>query len=118
MVDTAVYLGAENNTAQHQLKASMLFEIKLAELSLPNEQRRNRTAQNNQMPMAEASKLYPGYDWVDYINNILDSKNITVDENEVINVATPTVVRKIGQYIPTVDNQVVANYMMWGMLKA
>ena len=113
MVETAVYLGADKNTATDQLMASLLFELKLAELSLPNEQMRNHTALNNHMTLTEASKIYPGYDWVDYINNYLDNDDVTVDANEVINVKMPMEIQKIGEYIKTVDKIVVANYMMW-----
>ena len=113
MIETAVYLGADKDTATDQLKASLLFEFKIAELSLSNDQMRNPTALNNQMTLAEASKLYPGYNWVDYINNFFNNKDATVNANEVINVATPTVIYKIGNYIKTVDSRVVANYMMW-----
>jgi len=41
MVDSAVLLGAESELALNELKESLLFEIKLANITIPKEERRN-----------------------------------------------------------------------------
>jgi len=118
MVDVAVYFGAEPETAEKELKDSFEFEQKLAKITLPKEELRNKTAINNPMTISEFSKLYPGYDWVHYMNNRLDNKDIIVDENEVVNVEVPKYVEALTDLLSTVDNRVVANYMMWRYIES
>ena len=110
MVDTAVYLGANEKIAKHKLEEVLKFEIKLAEMSVSLEETRNKTALNNQMTIKELSKMYLNYDWLDHINNIIDSK---MTDNEIVNLVVPKYFTALGTYIPTVDVQVIANYMIW-----
>jgi len=118
MVDTAVYLGANRETAETELKESLLFELKLAEMTSPREERRNKTRLNNPMTITQASALYPDYDWVDHINNILDNQEVTVEASEIINVAEPGYFKAVGEYLPTVSKRVLANHMMWRFIKS
>ena len=47
MVDSAVYLGAEQADAEVQMLKALQVELKLAEMSISKEERRNETALNN-----------------------------------------------------------------------
>ena len=47
MVDSAVYLGAEQADAEVQMLKALQVELKLAEMSSSKEERRNKTALNN-----------------------------------------------------------------------
>ena len=49
MVNVAVLLGADRETASRELKESLLFEIELAQASMPREMRRNATRLYNPM---------------------------------------------------------------------
>jgi len=118
MVDAAVYLGANKETAEKEMKEALKFELKLAEMSIPSEEKRNKTALNNQMTIREMSKMYPDYDWVDHINELLNSEDEDLDENEIVNVAIPKFVKALAAHMPSVDKKVVANYMMWRFVKS
>ena len=118
MVDTAIYLGADEQRAEQELKDALNFELELSEMTLPQEKRRNETALNNLMTIKEASKLFPGYDWLDHINKLLDSEEIKLDENEIINLAVPRYFEALGKYLPTIDDKVIANYMIWRFVQS
>ena len=113
MVDTAIYLGADEQRAEQELKEALKFELDLAEMTLPEEKRRNITALNNLMTIKEAIKLFPDYDWLDHINKHLDSEEITLDENEIVNLVVPEYFEALGMHLPTVSDKVIANYMIW-----
>ena len=73
MVQTAVLLGADEQTAKDELKESLLFEISLAELTAPAEERRNATALYNPTTLAEMPHLEglpPS--WTQYIQNLFE----------------------------------------------
>ena len=113
MVDTAVYLGAKKQAAKQDLKNALNFEIELAKISFPVEEMKNFTALKNRMTIKELSRIYGDYDWLDHIKSILDSKEIKLEENEIVNVVTPKYFKALGAYLPTVDVRVIANYMIW-----
>ena len=49
MVEAAEYLGAEKDDAAQQMKEALQFELKLANLTLKREERRNISALNNKV---------------------------------------------------------------------
>jgi len=118
MVDIAVFLGAEQQVAEYQMKKALELELKLAEISLPREERRNKTALYNPMTIKEASEFYPSLPWVEYINVILDpERKVNVDENEIVNVAVPQYLKDFKDFIDDIEPRTIANYIVWRSIK-
>ena len=114
MVDSAVFLGANREVALIEMKDALDLELKIAELTLPREEMRNKTALYNTMTIKEASALYPKLPWVEYINIVLSpDRTVSVDENEVVNVAVPKYIEEFGKLIATVPARTIANLIMW-----
>ncbi|XP_052866853.1 neprilysin-2 isoform X2 [Anopheles cruzii] len=113
MVDMAVLLGAEEARAKRELLDSLNFEMALANISLPNEKRRNATALYNPMTVKEFQQRYPYTDWLEYFNAILKDTNIAIDENEVIIVSVPSFMEELGPLLQNTPKRVMANYVMW-----
>jgi len=117
MVNTAVYFGADREIAEKELQESLNFELKLAEMSLPREERRNKTALTNQMTLREVSDLYE-YNWVNHMNDLFNSEETVFTGDEVVNVKVPSYLTQLNAYIKTVPRRVVANYMIWRYIKS
>ena len=113
MVKTAVFLGAQEDVAEQEMKEALEFELKLAELSLPREERRNETALYNPMTLAEVQNLYPEIPMNNFISGVLGSNDDILEENEVVNVAVPKYITDFRNLITTVPARVQANYMVW-----
>ena len=64
-------LGADPAKAAEELKASLTFEIKLANASLPRELRRNATKLYHPMKLSALKDIAPIADWTEYVNNVL-----------------------------------------------
>merc|ERR1711981_850434 len=76
-------LGANREVTLTEMKDALDLELKIAEMTLPREERRNKTALYNTMTIKEASALYPKLPWVEYINVVLSpDRTVTVEENE------------------------------------
>ncbi|XP_076754338.1 M13 family metallopeptidase neprilysin 2 isoform X2 [Xylocopa sonorina] len=112
MVDIAVILGANKSEAEMQLRDSLQFEMDLANISLPNEKRRNATLLYNPMTVQELSKTYPSVPWKEYFNTLL-TPNAEVDENEVVIVSVPSYIENLEKLLAATPNRVQANYVMW-----
>ncbi|XP_062561587.1 neprilysin-2 isoform X3 [Armigeres subalbatus] len=113
MVDMAVLFGAEEERAKRELMDSLNFEIALANISLPNEKRRNATALYNPMTVKDFQHKYPYTDWVEYFNVILKDTDIVIDENEVIIVSVPSFMEQLGPLLQNTPKRTMANYVMW-----
>ncbi|XP_011257048.1 neprilysin-2 isoform X1 [Camponotus floridanus] len=112
MVDIAVILGANPDRAQKELKESLEFEIKLANISLPNEKRRNVTLLYNPMTVNELSAAYPSIPWWEYFNTIL-APQAKLSRDEIVIVNVPSYVKSFEQLISQTPKRIQANYMFW-----
>merc|ERR1712106_277567 len=118
MVQTADFMGAEEEVAKVEMKEALELELKLAEMTLPREDRRNKTALYNPMTIKEGQELYPEIPLLQYINDILDvTADLTVDENEVVNVAVPKYITDFREYIESASPRAQANYIIWRNVK-
>ena len=79
MIQVAVLLGANPDRAAAELRESLLFEIRLANASLPREERRNASKLYNPMKLNEMSKITDIVDWPTYVNNVLTEDLQQVD---------------------------------------
>lgn len=112
MVDIAVIFGADRKVASRELRDSLDFEIKLANISLPSEKRRNATALYNPMTVAEMQKKFPSIPWREYINTLLAPDNY-VTEDEMIVVSVPSFITDLEALISRTPKRVQANYALW-----
>ncbi|XP_058793348.1 neprilysin-2-like isoform X4 [Phymastichus coffea] len=112
MVDLAVILGADGEESREQLKESLELEIKLANISVPSEKRRNVTDLYNPMTIRQLHEKYPSIPWLDYINNIL-SPSALVDEDEVVIIYAPSYISNLERLLQQTPKRVQANYILW-----
>ncbi|XP_012288606.1 neprilysin-2 isoform X3 [Orussus abietinus] len=112
MVDIAVILGANKSRASQELKESLEFEIKLANISLPNEKRRNATLLYNPMTVSQLNRNYPSVPWQEYFNTLL-APTIQVNENELVIVNVPSYISDLERLLSITPKRIQANYMMW-----
>ena len=115
----AVLLGADPQRVGDELRASLEFEIKLANISLPREERRNASKLYHPMQLDEVRGVAPIVDdWTEYINRILTEDVIQVPDAERVVVSTPGYLRNLTEILRTEPRRNVANYMMWRAARA
>lgn len=55
---------------------------------------------------------FPYVRWLDYLRNLLP-EDLTIDENEIVNVRVPSFFKSFGDLITTTPKETIANYLMW-----
>lgn len=85
MVDIAVLFGADRQRAVKELKESLDFEIGLAKISLPLEERRDAAKLYNPMKIADLQYRFPSIPWQEYLNTILSPLSIRHDDIIIVN---------------------------------
>ena len=91
LVKVAVLFGANKKRAEWEMKEVVELEIKLANFSLPPEQKRNLSALYHPLPLSEVQELFPEVPLVQYIKAII---GVEVTDEEVVNVERPAFITK------------------------
>jgi len=112
LVDVAVNFGADRIRAQNDLRESIKFEMSLAEISLPKEERRNVTALTNPMSVDELQKRFPTIPWVEYITGIISTPGIKIAPWEIVDIGVPKFLTNLERLLEVTPKRVVANYLM------
>ncbi|GLV37814.1 Neprilysin 2 [Carabus blaptoides fortunei] len=112
MIDIAVIFGAEREAAKKELMDSLQFEIKLANISLPIEKRRNATQLYNPMSIEEMQQKHPTIPWMEYINSLLPS-GIQIQNNEIIVNSVPSYIKGLEKLLQETPKRTLANYVAW-----
>ena len=119
MVDTAVLLGADRATAENEMKDTLLFEIDLANILTPREERRNATLLYNPINLGELKtyeELPPT--WTEYFQNLYRNTEVELTESERIIVTNFEYHEKLSDLLKRSEKRVVANYLAWCAAKS
>ena len=81
----AVVLGAERDVAEKEMEEAIRFEISLAEISTPREERRDKTKLYNPVRLGDFESLenHPE-NWREFVDDVIKFQEIT-DDDIVIN---------------------------------
>ncbi|XP_033763934.1 neprilysin-1-like isoform X2 [Pecten maximus] len=116
-VELAKAFGADSTSAEQQIREMVDFEIKIANLTMPSDQRRNADKLYNKMTIGTLKRRYPQFKWMDYFNGVLGDENIgySVTESENVIVVNPDYMGKIFTMINGTPNKerILANYVVW-----
>ncbi|KAL7291511.1 hypothetical protein TKK_0014771 [Trichogramma kaykai] len=116
MVDIAVLLGADKKRAIRELGDVLDFEFQLAQMSKPEEERRNSFKQYNPTTVSEMSKTYPSIPWLEYFNKIM-SPLVTVSPDELIVVKEPDFIHELENLLARTPKRVIGNYAVWRIVR-
>ena len=122
MVNSAILMGAEKNKAKGEMKEVLLFEIKLANISAPREERRDKNKLYNPITVGEFEEL-PGFppSLKDYLNKLFVSARvpeIQIQDNEKLILKNPPFNRNLSDLLVKTSPRVIANYQGWRVFKS
>ncbi|KAB0797732.1 hypothetical protein PPYR_08725 [Photinus pyralis] len=112
LVDIAVIFGADRASAVREIKEVVEFQIKLANICLPREKRRNATALYNIMTVEELQHDFPFLNWMEYLQNVFDVPGIEIPYDEPIIVTVPKYFPELENLLGKTPKRVLSNYMM------
>lgn len=112
MVDVAELFGADRAQAQKELLESLKFEIALANISLPSEERRDPEKLYNRMTIEEMQTKFSSIPWYEYFRHILPPK-VEFTNVEPVIVGVPSFIMKVEKLLEQTEQRVIANYLLW-----
>ncbi|OQV25628.1 Membrane metallo-endopeptidase-like 1 [Hypsibius exemplaris] len=114
MTSIAELLGVPRTRAMTDMEEILEFETKLANISTPQEYRRNFTAIYEKTTVADMEKLVPQIKWNRYFELVL---NRTVSPKEVLVVYAKDYFIKLGNLLTKTSPRTVANYLIWRIVQ-
>ncbi|XP_040564604.1 neprilysin-2 isoform X1 [Lepeophtheirus salmonis] len=116
MVEIALLFGGKFNASMDEMFEVLKFENKLANITIPNEQRRNLSKMYHVMTIEELSQMDPSTPWLDCINNILRVTKVNVTQ-EII-VYSPSYFKDFAMLIRKTPIRVQANFLIWSVISS
>ncbi|EFA04401.2 neprilysin-2 [Tribolium castaneum] len=116
LVELAVLFGADRTAARAEMREVVEFQIELAKMIIPYEERKNVSLSYNPVTIRELQRNFTTIPWLKLINNYLSPIMLTSDT--VVNVAVPTFLERLENFLPTVKKRVLANYMFTRLVVA
>ncbi|KAH8416738.1 hypothetical protein KR222_000817 [Zaprionus bogoriensis] len=118
MTKICVLLGANESDARIQMEGVINFEKKLANITIPMEDRRNEEAMYHPMKLKELTKLAPFLNWTDHFDNAMQMVNRRVTEEEVVVVYAPDFLKNLSNIILAMQQTeagkiTLNNYLTW-----
>ncbi|MCJ8745917.1 hypothetical protein PDJAM_G00135640 [Pangasius djambal] len=115
MVGVAVMLGANEQAAESQMKAVLDFEMKLAQIVIPYE---NRTSESmyNRYSLSKLQRTVPEFNWLAFVRAAIDSKlypDLSISSSEQVIVRAPQYLKDLFRLLNVTESRTVANYVVW-----
>ncbi|CAG5130956.1 unnamed protein product, partial [Candidula unifasciata] len=110
------------SSARQEVADIVDFEILLANISVPDENRRDSLALYNPMTLAEVHGNYSQvFDWLTYVHSLTSRPELGltgVTEEEIIINASPPYYQRLIDVLATTPNRTVANYIVWRFVRS
>ncbi|ALC49112.1 Nep3 [Drosophila busckii] len=118
MTKVCVLLGANESDARLQMEAVINFEKKLANITIPMEDRRNEEAMYHLMNLTQLTELAPFLNWSDHFDNAMQLVNRRVTDNEVVVVYAPEFLKNLSKILLNMQKTdagkiTLNNYLTW-----
>lgn len=99
MTKVCVLLGANETEARAQMVGVINFEKKLANITIPQEDRRNEEAMYHSMTLRQLAKLAPFLNWTAHFDDAMKMVGQRVTDEEVVVVYAPDFLKNLSDII-------------------
>ncbi|XP_069775199.1 endothelin-converting enzyme 1 isoform X2 [Narcine bancroftii] len=114
MVELGVLLGGEEASTQNQMQQVLDLETALANITVPQEDRRDEELLYNKMTIRSLQALVPEVDWLPLLSVIFYP--VELNDSEPVVVYAKEYLQKVSNLINSTDKSVLNNYMIWNVV--
>lgn len=123
MTKVGVLLGGELNSTRVQMKAVIQFETRLAEITIPSEDRRDEEKLYHRMAISELQEHAPFMDWLAYFTDALRLVGKKISKKERVVVYAPQYLANLTDIIKEYNNStegkiILNNYLVWQTVRS
>ncbi|RLW00763.1 hypothetical protein DV515_00008641 [Chloebia gouldiae] len=115
MVELGTLLGGTPEPTRLQMQQVLDFETQLANITVPQAERRDDEKIYHKMSIAELQLLAPAIDWLDYLSYALAPLELT--DTEPVVVYGDTYLQQVSDLINDTDRSILNNYLIWNLVQ-
>ncbi|XP_054838754.1 endothelin-converting enzyme 2 [Eublepharis macularius] len=115
MVELGMLLGGAKASTEEQMQQVLELEIQLANLTVPQDERRDDEKIYHKLSIAELQALAPDINWLDFMSYFLSPLELT--DAEPVVVYGREYLQQVSQLINATDKSVLNNYMIWNLVQ-
>nr|DBA15658.1 TPA: hypothetical protein GDO54_003132 [Pyxicephalus adspersus] len=115
MVQLGVLLGGEENHTRQQMQEILDFETALANITIPQEKRRDEEVIYHKITAGELKNLMPIVDWMPFLRAVFHP--VEINETEPVVVYAKEYLMEVSGLINATDKRILNNYMIWNLVR-
>ncbi|XP_078729486.1 endothelin-converting enzyme 1 isoform X1 [Lampetra fluviatilis] len=115
MVEVCVLLGGEPNATRALLERVLHLETEIANLTTPQEERRDEEDIYHKMSIVQLQELAPAVEWLPFLNAVFHP--LVLNGTEPVVVYATDYLRKVSQLLSGADKTLLNTYMVWSLAK-
>ncbi|XP_056138989.1 endothelin-converting enzyme 2b isoform X1 [Lampris incognitus] len=115
MVELGLLLGGERSSTLQQMQQILDFEIALANITVPQDQRRDEEKIYNKVTIAELQVLAPAVDWLELLISSLAP--LELNDSEPVVLYAREYLQQVSDLISKTDRSLLNNYMIWTLVQ-
>ncbi|XP_044301260.1 membrane metallo-endopeptidase-like 1 [Varanus komodoensis] len=108
----------DDNFVLEEMRKVMEFEIRIANASVPQEERHDVTLLYNKMTIAELQEKYElnNFNWTLFIQAVMSSVNIAISPSEEVVVHGMPYLQELKAILSTHSARTIQNYLVWRLV--
>ncbi|XP_053308031.1 endothelin-converting enzyme 1 isoform X2 [Spea bombifrons] len=115
MVQLGVLLGGSENSTREQMQEILDFETALANITIPQEKRRDEELIYHKITAGELKNLAPVIDWMPFLQSVFHP--VEINESEPVVVYAKEYLTDVSTLIHSTDKRILNNYMIWNLVR-
>ncbi|KAG9348205.1 hypothetical protein JZ751_001940 [Albula glossodonta] len=115
MVELGLLLGGDHASTPGQMQQILDFETALANITVPQDERRDEEKIYHKLTIADLQLLAPAVDWLDYLSSALSP--LDLNDTEPVVVYAKDYLQQVSDLINKTDRSLLNNYMIWNLVQ-
>ncbi|XP_058857815.1 endothelin-converting enzyme 1-like isoform X2 [Acipenser ruthenus] len=115
MVELGVLLGGEEASTRGQMQQILDLETALANITIPQEQRRDEELIYHKVTARKLQALAPAIDWMPFLSAVFAP--VQLNDSEQVVIYAPEYLQRVSDLINSTDKSVLNNYMILNVVR-
>ncbi|XP_071109353.1 neprilysin-1-like [Haliotis cracherodii] len=115
--NVATELGADQTTIDADVEDLIDFEVNLANISIPMEERRDYNALYTKRTVGEMSDLYPVINWLSLLQLATGSAGVNIRKGDDVIDFSEGYFQQLGPLLQNTPLRVIQNYVVWRFMR-
>ncbi|XP_021586018.1 endothelin-converting enzyme 2 isoform X4 [Ictidomys tridecemlineatus] len=115
MEELGMLLGGQPTSTREQMRQVLELETQLANITVPQDQRRDEEKIYHKMSISELQALAPSMDWLEFLSFLLSP--LELGDSEPVVVYGTDYLQQVSELINRTEPSVLNNYLIWNLVQ-